>query len=353
MARRRALKDQLDLFALIDEEPPPPPMPSGLAAAVAVAPAPEPTLAPVVPIAPPAATPAKPRYRIPPLNPAKLAERVAYAWHSHYGGSDLDIPLGVVAALTLVRQRDPDGPSLEGQCLALDPAGLLEALREIWGVTWIAQPYLMEVAAPLRWWLNQGTDPSKEVMKAAHAVAQAAIKAGLLSITGDPDPMWRCQDDVLSRVLMELRSKGSRDALGEFHTPTSLSDAMAKMLLQPDSITPGMRICEPAAGTGGMVRAAALALRELNYNPHDFHWVMGELNPTAAACAAVNSLVWDLGPNVLIHVGDTLAVGDIELAAVEHRKAVYEHHEHLMGVAAMAAAVKQANDLLNQVTAAA
>jgi hypothetical protein len=287
------------------------------------------------------------------MKPQQLAERVAYAWHSHYGGSDLDIPLGVVAALTLVRQRDADGPSLQGQFIALDPAGLLEVLREIWGVAWIAQPYLMEVAAPLRWWLNQEEDPSKEVVRAAHAVAQAAIKAGLLSITGDPDPMWRCQDDVLSPVLMELRSKGSRDALGEFHTPASLSDAMAKMLLQPDSITTGMRICEPAAGTGGMVRAAALTLRELDYNPHDFHWVMGELNPTAAACAAVNSVVWDLGPNVLIHVGDTLAVGDIEAAAFEHRKAVLEHRDRLMEVASLAAAVRQADALIQQVTSAA
>ncbi|TDD32190.1 SAM-dependent DNA methyltransferase [Nonomuraea terrae] len=152
---------------------------------------------------------------------------------------------------------------------------------------------------------------------------------------------------------MELRSKGTRDALGEFHTPASLSDAMASMLLQPGSITPGMRICEPAAGTGGMVRAAALRLRELDFNPRDFYWVMGELNPTAAACAAVNSVVWDLGPNVLIHVGDTLAVGDIERVAFEHRKTVWEHHQQLMEAAQFAAAVQRAQALLNEVTSAA
>ncbi|MGW2199159.1 N-6 DNA methylase, partial [Streptosporangium sp. NPDC001682] len=180
-------------------------------------------------------------------------------------------------------------------------------LRRIWGAQWLNQPYLIEIARPLHDWLEQDEEPSVDVVKAARAVAQAAIKSGLLSITGNPDPQWRCQEDVLGAVLTTLRSKGGRDALAEFHTPTPVADMMAKMLLTPDSIKPGMSFDEPAAGTGGMLRALALALREHDRNPHDYVWSMGELNPTAAACAAVNAIVWDLGPNVLIHVGNTLA----------------------------------------------
>ncbi len=360
MAKRRARRGgdmQLDLFADLHEPPPPKP-PTGLAAAVATpaTTAPEPAGE-----APPALTPppdagltaavatAKARPRISPSSPVKLAERVQDAWYGHYGGSDIDIPLGVVAALSLVRQADPDGPSLEAQFLGLDGPELLDVLRQIWSAQWMRQPYLVEIARPLHDWLERD-DLHDQVVIGVRAVAQAAIKSGLLSITGDPDPQWRCQEDVLGVVLVTLRSKGGRDALGEFHTPTPAADMMAKMLLTPDSIQPGMSFDEPAAGTGGMLRAIALALREYNHNPHDFVWSMGELSATAAACAAVNSIVWDLGPNVFIHVGDTLAVGDTFARAAEHRKSVLEHHDQVMGQLAMAEAIRKSRHLLGLVT---
>ncbi|MER6176665.1 hypothetical protein [Streptosporangium sp. NPDC001681] len=113
--RRRPGEVQMDLFSEVQEEATPPKKPAGLAMAVAtpqsVAPPPicetPPTLN-TEPVSPPEKSTPRPRPRITPVSPGKLAERVEEAWYSHYGGHDIDIPVGVVAALTLVRQGRPD-----------------------------------------------------------------------------------------------------------------------------------------------------------------------------------------------------------------------------------------------------
>jgi hypothetical protein len=283
-----------------------------------------------------------------PLPPLRLAERVASAWHNHHGGSDIAIPVGVVAALALVRQRDPDGADLADQLLALDPGQLLDVLREIWTCQWFAHPYLMEIARPLHEWLNSEHDPEPHVVKGVQAVAHAALNAGQLAITGDADPALRCQADLLGPVLTEFRSKSAREGLGAFYTPGPVADMMARMLFTPETLQPGQWISDPAAGTGGMLRAVALMMREHDANPHDFGWSMGDIDATAAACAAVNALVWDLGPNVLIDVGNSLAPDAGVERAFEHRKAVMAHHEHVMSLVSMAAAVHRARAFLSQ-----
>jgi N-6 DNA Methylase len=114
--------------------------------------------------------------------------------------------------------------------------------------------------------------------------------------------------DLLGTVYTETRPKSSRDARGEFYSPASLCQMMAEMTIP--AITPGQSIAEPAAGTGGMLRAAAQVIRQRGMNPADFWWVVNDVSHTAVACLAVNCHVWDLGPRVVIGIADTLAEPD-------------------------------------------
>ncbi len=163
----------------------------------------------------------------------------------------------------------------------------------------------------------------------------------------------RSDVDMLGTLLTTLRSEGARGALAEIHTPPEVADMMARMTIRPGEFEPGAWFAEPAAGSGGMFRAASLAMRLQGMNPPEFGWHMAELDPIAAACAAVNSIVWGLGPNVLIFTGDTLATGDTLTPAVEHRQGVLDHHHDVMARIAAIQAVRHTHALLSGLEASA
>ncbi len=268
--------------------------------------------------------PAGRAYRRTPDPLPRLAEKITAAWYgSHHHGEDIHMPIGIVAALTLIRQTDPDGPDLQAELLNLEGGDLLQVMRDIYGMAWLQFPYRIEIARPIHEWLSEAK--AKRQAKAVQATVHAAVRGGLLAYTGEVDPEWRSESDVLGHVLTEFRSPAARKSRGEYHTPAAVANMMAA-LLQPEALPAGAWFHEPAAGTGGMMRAVALVLRRLDLNPHDYGWSMGELCPVAAACAAVNSITWSLGPNTLIHVGNTLAVGDIVTPAADLRRRVLEHH---------------------------
>ncbi|KPI15632.1 N-6 DNA methylase [Actinobacteria bacterium OK074] len=269
------------------------------------------------------------RFRAFPTDPqrhaADIADNVIAAWFSHYGGSRMDVPLGAVAALTLIRE-----PLVGDRLLALDATQLPQLLREIWGVQWMVRPDLIEMARPLHSWIEE--DPDEYQLRAVQAAIHTAVRKGLLDLTARDDPFYRSQADVLSPLLTGLRHKSDKKWRGEYHTPTSVTDLMARVLVDGNHCEPGMSIREPAIGSGGMFRSVAQQLRELGLNPHDFYWYGNDLDPVAAACAAVNAIVWDLGPKVAIWCGDTLASSDSGLdkalaeraAVIRHRNAVVE-----------------------------
>lgn len=338
------MSEQLDLFGLEAITPARPTLPAPITVTRITAP----TATPAAPTPPPQVPThgAGARATMTRRPAAEVAERAAAAWHSCRVGDGIAIPLGVVAALTLLRQVGRDGTPVADLILAMDRSALVEFHRTIWERTWLAHPYLVEVARPIHDWLQH--DPSPKVADAVYTVTRAAIRNGLLHITGDPDPAQRSHADLLGLLLTCLRSAGARGALSEFHTPPEVATLIARMLITPGSLQPGQWLGEPAAGTGGMVRAAAQVMREHGMNPHQFGWWMGEIDPLAAACAAVNAIVWDLGPNVLVYVGDTLAEPDGPQRAHAHRQAVLEHYSRLMEVAALAAAVRQVEALLDR-----
>jgi hypothetical protein len=348
MAKRRN-EAQLDLFAQ-DLAPAQPALPGPVAAETTQL---SKLLAAAAPPAPPVveAVDGLRKARISRRSASDIAERAAETWHRQraVAGDGIAIPMGIVAGLMLLRKTGRDGTDVASFILGLDKQSLLEFHRRIWAHLWIRHPYLVDCARGIHEWLNEAKDPPAKVVDAIHAVTHEVIRSGLLELTGDPEPVFRCEADVLGLLLTQMRSQGASSALAEIHTPADVADLMAGILMLRGSTSPGQWFDEPAAGTGGMFRAAALAMRMRGLNPGQFGWSMSELDPIAAACAAVNALVWDLGPNVLVWCGDTLAVGDGPVRAWERRKSVLEHHDRMMSIASMAAAVKQTQILLGMV----
>lgn len=111
---------------------------------------------------------------------------------------------------------------------------------------------------------------------------------------------------------------------------------------------PGGTFHDPAAGTGGLMRAAALTLRLQGADPHEYMWSMNDVDPLAVACCAVNATVWSLGPHVLISRSDTLTTGDGSERAARHRYQLLDSHERLMYALTGAQAVIEAGQIVGR-----
>ncbi|MFI0772616.1 N-6 DNA methylase [Streptomyces sp. NPDC021218] len=208
-------------------------------------------------------------------------------------------------------------------------------------------PELVVWAQPLHAWLTSSTPPA-ETVEAIHATAQAAVRAGQLELTGAPDLSDRARADLLGRTLEELRSHGARKAMGEHHTPPDVAALFSQFTVREiDAPEPGRWFCEVAAGTGGNFRATAQHLRRRGLNPHDYGWSMVEIDPLAAACCAVNAVIWDLGPNVVIACADVLVTPDAHQQADAQRRKIRSHRDRIVGQADHIATTRSAASLLN------
>ena len=226
----------------------------------------------------------------------RVAERVAEAWYSHQGTSNTDIAVGAVAALALTDRADPAGVDPAKALLGAGDEEIVQMLSEIWSMFWITRPELGRLVGPFASWLHDDPPHASYVKSAAH-VARAAAKAGLLDLAHNGSLL---DTDVIALTYLNMRSDSARQARGEFYTPPNVCKMMAAMILGgKDDLKPGMSIAEPAAGTGGMLRAAAEHIREQGMNPADFWWVANDISPVAMAGLAVNACLWDLGPRVV------------------------------------------------------
>jgi hypothetical protein len=115
----------------------------------------------------------------------------------------------------------------------------------------------------------------------------------------------------------------------------------------------GASFNEPAGGTGGMFRALAQHLRNLHLDPADYKWAINDIDPLAAAGAAVNAIVWGLGPNVLVSCGDTLAQGDLPDQAARERVHLFEERDQIVGYIAAVEAYREAMALVDRFAAGA
>lgn len=350
---------QLDLFADADEPDEPPTPPVSAAAprrylADDLPPAPAPVTLSAQPR--PALTVVKrelghsrPLQRNPHAHAFEIAEAVSYAWHHAHGGSSIEVPMGVVATLALWPLRGPDAYLAADWWLGLDDTDLLTAFRECWARWWIMRPDLIDRATPLHKWVDDELDARRA--GAVRAVVKAALTNGLLHLTSSDDADLRSTTDVMGAVLAVMRSQGAHDALAEIHTPPEVAYLMAKMLLDDMPLKPGMTFDEPAGGTGGMYRAAAQVLRERAIDPHEFGWSLTDVDPLAAAGAAVNAILWDLGPHVLIACGDTLHEGVTLTRAASEARASIERRDRLHSQAVMLWAIQKTEALIRQVAA--
>ncbi len=279
----------------------------------------------------------------------QIAEAAVEAWDREHGGSRMEIPVGVVAALALWPLKGPGGPLCAEFFLQLDTKDLAQALRECWAYWWTIRPDLVHRAAPLASWLDEGM--SAHDLRCIKAVARAAITQGLFDLTGTDDPYMLADFDLMSWMITSMRSSGSRKWLGEYHTPPEICELMARQIVGDCSeVKPGYSFCDPAAGTGGMLRAVVQMLRERGIDPATCRWHLCDIDPIAAAGAAVNVLLWKLGPNSTVWCGDTLAQADTERLALEEKAQIFEYREELRWKAATVAAVRQAEELLAKAT---
>ncbi|MFJ2349651.1 N-6 DNA methylase [Streptomyces antimycoticus] len=259
-----------------------------------------------------------------------ICQKVARAWYGSRDRGGVEVPVGVIASLAVLEQPE-DGPEVSTRLLGFSPEQLVTHYRSLWALLWLIRPELADWARPVRSWLEQ-SGLSRERMDAVHAVTQAALKAGLLDVTGSVDPYRRSRVDVFSVLLTELRSVGASRVIGEFHTPPDAADLMVSLTLQDES-RPGQWFYDPTAGTGGLFRVIAQHLRETGRDPGEFGWSLNDVDPIAAACCAVNAYIWGLGPRVLVACSDVLEQPHRHVQALEERAAAFTRRAALISAA--------------------
>jgi N-6 DNA Methylase len=255
-----------------------------------------------------------------------IAERAVRAWAESFAGSDIGIPLGAVAALTLLQPPDQDPDQIREQLVAAEDEEIADLLSQVWCFFTILRPELAMRCGPFGRWLDEEPRDRSKVSGAAYVV-RAAAQAGLFELTLSRN----VEVDVLGHVHQELASKQSKQGQGQFYTPAEVADLMARLTMS--AVRPGQAICEPAAGTGGMLRAYAQALRAEGRSPHEIWWYACDVDPVAVAALAVNLHVWDLGPRVVVGCANVLAEGDWEKRAREEQLAAIERNDRHIAMA--------------------
>ncbi|KPI04143.1 hypothetical protein OV450_4348 [Actinobacteria bacterium OV450] len=145
-----------------------------------------------------------------------LGEAVADAWYA-VGGSRLDVPAGVVAALALWPQKLPGAEAADmiaAYIAAQPPRVLVRGLAESANHYWRLRPALWTTARPLFHWTRE--DLHDTHLAGVQAVTRAALRPGVLQHTGDTDPAERSRIDLMSWVITSLRHHHSRRRLGEY-----------------------------------------------------------------------------------------------------------------------------------------
>jgi hypothetical protein len=231
----------------------------------------------------------------------RVTEAVDRTWHRSPPAvaGRIEVPLSVVAALSLLTPDDAAGVAAS---LSAMPAGVFAGLlRGVWRSYVNLRPDLTPRAYPLFSWLftNDIPDP---LLDAAQNTAHAAVTAGLFEVTGTDA---RHEVDLLGVLLTEFRSESARKGHAQVYTPTDVAQVMAD-LLGVDDVAEGGSVHEPAAGTGGLFRAVAQAMRRAGRDPATVRWVAVDIDELAVACLAVNAVLWGLGPDVLLGVGNAL-----------------------------------------------
>ncbi|QGK70307.1 N-6 DNA methylase [Allosaccharopolyspora coralli] len=270
-----------------------------------------------------------------------IAQAVATAWNTSNHSGRRDVPLSVVAGLALIHPRDHTQPCPGEQIQAQTPEEFRRTLTDIYTLTGRARPDLVPALYPLMEWLFHD-DENPTLQRAAKTTADAALHAGQIALTGTEA---RYEADLLGMVLGSLKSSNASKANAQIYTPTAIADVMARMNTPHE----GARVQDPAVGSGSHFRAAAQAMRENDHDPTTVAWYGADIDNLAIAACAANSLLWELGPHVLLCVADTLAEGDWPTRAEAQHREVVELADNIRQTSAMLAAVRTAQRLTDTV----
>ncbi|MGW0891512.1 N-6 DNA methylase [Saccharopolyspora sp. NPDC002578] len=256
--------------------------------------------------------------RDPAQHAVAIAHAVDKAWNTSNHTGRREVALSIVAALSLVGQRDPGGDDLASQFRSQGPAEFTATMRDLYTVFINVRPDLVHLVYPLMAWMFD--EPAASLQRAAKHVADAALSEGQLELSGTNR---RYDTDLLGVVLTALKSDSARGANAQIYTPAPVADVMSRMLMTGSRpIEEGTRFLDPAVGTGGLFRAAAESMRERGQDPAAVNWYGADIDELAIAACAVNSHLWGLGPRVLLCVTDPLAEADWERRAEAQRTEV-------------------------------
>lgn len=267
---------------------------------------------------------------------ADIAQSVEVAWNKSNHSGRRDVALSVVSALALLNQRDPNTADLAEQLRAKSAEEVARTLREIYTAVINSRPDLTHLIFPLMQWVFDDPDPA--LQRAAKHVADAAIHAGQLDLTGTER---RYDTDLLGVVLTLLKSDSAGKANAQIYTPMPLADMMARMTPPEEHSS----VCDPAVGTGGLLRASAQVMRELDRDPATVAWYGADVDELAISACAVNSLIWGLGPHIVLCVANTLAEGDWAHRAEAQRAEVLQISAQVRRDKLMIHAVRTAQQL--------
>lgn len=229
-----------------------------------------------------------------------LAVEVASAWHRDGGSDRPEVPLGIVATIAAAGLLIGRADDVVAGMNSASPDGFVDIARTVWATTFKHRPDLAQSVYPLLEWLF--ADNSQKLRQRIKATADAALRASQLELTAS-DRRFDC--DVLGPVLGALRSRTAAKVNAQMYTPGDIACALTAVAL--DDLKPGQSFCDVAVGTGGLLRAAACVVRSRGLHPADMSWFGADVDELAIAAAAVNSLIWGLGPKVFLYAGDILA----------------------------------------------
>ncbi|WP_406689311.1 N-6 DNA methylase [Saccharopolyspora sp. ID03-671] len=277
-------------------------------------------------------------HRDPDRHAAGVAQAVDVAWNRSNHSGRRDVALSVVSALALLGQRDPHGPDLAEQLRAQTAEEFTTTLREIYTGVINSRPDLTHLVFPLIQWIFEEPEPA--LQRAAKQVAEAALDERQLELTGTD---YRYDTDLLGIVLTLLKSDSAGKANAQIYTPMPVADMMARMSPPEENTS----VCDPAVGTGGLLRAAAQAMRELDRDPATVAWYGADVDDLAIAACAINSLLWGLGPRIVLCVANTLSEGDWPHRAEAQRAEILQITERIRRDKLMIHAVRTAQQLTN------
>ncbi len=113
----------------------------------------------------------------------------------------------------------------------------------------------------------------------------------------EPDILGRAYEYLIKQFADDAGKKG-----GEFYTP----HGVVKLLIRILDPQEGMRICDPACGSGGMLIESVNYLKELGKNPNNISIFGQEKNLNTWAIAKMNLLLHNVLHGRIEH-GDTMA----------------------------------------------